>query len=66
MEPFFNLANHFAQNSLHGVATSALPNAPVQPYTAPRRRTRKLLAVVRSPLRRPVIGLQPVRYSTEC
>jgi hypothetical protein len=66
MESFFNLANHFAQGSLHGVASSALPNAPVQPYTAPRHRTRKLLAVVRSPLRRPVIGLQPVRYSAEC
>ena len=66
MESFFNLANHFAQGSLHGVASSALPNAPVQPYTASRRRTRKLLAVVRSPLRRPVVGLQPVRYSTEC
>ncbi len=66
MEPFFNLANQFTQNSLHGVATSALPNAPVQPYTAPRRRIRKLLAVARSPLRRPATSVQPIRYSTEC
>jgi len=66
MESFFNLANHFAQGSLHGLASSALPNAPVQPYAEPRRRTRTWLAVLRSPLRRPVIGLPPVRYSTEC
>jgi hypothetical protein len=66
MESFFNLADHFAQGSLSAVAFSALPDAPVQPYVAPRRRIARTLAVLRSPLKRPVVGIRPVRYSTEC
>ncbi len=64
MESFTALADLFSQNSLHQVAYSALPNAPVQPITEPRGRHRWTLARIRRPARRPAIGLRPA--SAEC
>ncbi len=66
MEPFFALADKFTQSSLHKVAYSALPDAPVQPYVEPRRRVRRPRAMLRRRARRPVIDLRPARYSTGC
>ncbi len=59
MESFFTLADRYSQNSLHSVAYSALPNAPVQPITEPRRRHRWALARIRRPARQSAIGLRP-------
>ena len=66
MEPFFNLANHYSQQSLHKVAYSALPDAPVQPCVEPRRRLRSLIATHRRSTRRPVVAVRQTRFSTEC
>jgi hypothetical protein len=66
MESFTILADKYAQNSLHKVAFSALPDAPVQPYIEPRHRIRHLLARIRRPAHRPVIDLRPARYGPEC
>jgi hypothetical protein len=65
MESFATLADKYAKNSLHKVAFSALPDAPVQPYTEPRRRVRHLIARIRRPAHRPVV-MRPARYSHEC
>jgi hypothetical protein len=65
MESFTVLGDKYAQNSLHQVAFSALPDAPVQPYIEPRRRVRRLIARIRRPAHRPVIDLRPARYSHE-
>ncbi len=59
MESFFTLADRYSQNSLHKVAYSALPNAPVQPITEPRRRHRWALTRIRRPARRPMIDMRP-------
>ena len=37
MEPFMTVADLFSRSALHERANSALPNAPVQPATGPRR-----------------------------
>jgi hypothetical protein len=71
MEPIHVIANMYSMRALHGVAHSALPDAPVQPYVAPRRRIRQVLASIRRPARRPAIVMRPTRYatrgySTEC
>ena len=66
MESFTILADKYAQSSLHEVAFSALPHAPVQPYTEPRRRIRHLIARIRRPAHRPAIELRPARYGAEC
>lgn len=59
MESFTALANLYSRNSLHDVAYSALPNAPVQTITEPRSRHRWTLARIRRPARQPAIGLRP-------
>ena len=66
MEPIHAIAHLYTRNSLDGVAHSALPNAPVLPYVEPRRRIRRLITIFRRPIRRPVVQMQPARYSTEC
>ncbi len=66
MEPIHAVAEMYSKRNVHGVAFSALPDAPVQPYIAPRHRLRRVGAILRRPLRRPVIALRPARYSTEC
>lgn len=40
MDPTFVLAQRFAEASLHRIAYSALPTAPVQPHRHRRRRLR--------------------------
>ena len=42
MSPEFVLAQQCAQGALTGLAHSARPDAPVLPYTEPRRRIRRL------------------------
>ena len=50
MESFTTLGNVYAQSTLHKVAYSALPDAPVQPYIEPRRRLRRLIGAIRHPI----------------
>ncbi|MEP7112904.1 MAG: hypothetical protein ABI862_06535 [Ilumatobacteraceae bacterium] len=66
MEPFHAIADLYSKRSLHGVAYSALPDAPVQPYVEPRRRLRRMVASIHRSARPSVIDLRPARYSTEC
>ena len=66
MEPFHAVADLYSKTSLHKVAYSAMPDAPVQPYVEPRRRFRKMVASIHRPARRPTIAVRPARYSTEC
>jgi hypothetical protein len=66
MEPFHAVADLYSKTSLHKVAYSALPDAPVQSYVEPRRRLRKMVASIHRPIRRPTIAVRPTRYSTEC
>jgi hypothetical protein len=66
MESFFVLADQVSRTSLHSVANSALPNAPVLPYVEPRRRMRRLIAGIRHPVRHPSIDIRAARYSHEC
>ena len=66
MEPIQVAANMYSKTSLHKVAYSALPDAPVQPSTEPRRSIRGFFASIRRPARRPTIAVRPARYSTEC
>ena len=66
MEPFHAVADLYSKTSLHKVAYSALPDAPVQPYVEPRRRFRKLVASMQRSARRPTVAVRPARYSTEC
>jgi hypothetical protein len=66
MEPFFTAADLFVRNGLHTRANSALPDAPVQPYTERRARMRRAAAFVRQSIRRPVVASRQARYSTEC
>jgi hypothetical protein len=66
MEPIHAAANLYSKTSLHQVANSALPDAPVLPYVEPRRRIRGLVASLRRPARRPTLAVRPTRYSTEC
>lgn len=66
MERYFGLADLYSKNSLHDVAYSALPDAPVQPYVEPRRHLRNVLARLRSPAKGRAVTVRPARFSTEC
>ena len=70
MESFTTLGNMYAQSTLHKVAYSALPDAPVQPYIEPRRRLRRLIGAIRHPVarwtHRPAIAVRPARYADPC
>jgi len=70
MESFTVIGNMYAQSTLHDVAYSALPNAPVQPYTEPQRRLRRLMGAIRHPIsrqtRRPVIEVRAARLGSQC
>jgi hypothetical protein len=60
----------YAQSTLHKVAYSALPDAPVQPYIEPRRRMRRLIGAIRHPVARwttrPELVVRPARYAEPC
>ncbi|HEY0518279.1 MAG TPA: hypothetical protein VGC84_02210 [Ilumatobacteraceae bacterium] len=64
MEPIQAIAAMYSSRAGRGVAFSALPDAPVQPYVAPRRRLRSVVASIRRPARRPTIVMRPTRYGT--
>jgi hypothetical protein len=66
MDPFMTVADLYSRNALHGRANSALPNAPVQPYTNPRHTMARLAAHVRTHLRRPTVQIRRARYTAEC
>ncbi len=66
MEPIHAVAEMYSKRNVHGVAYSALPNAPVQPHTEPRHRVRRVATMLRRSLHRPAVALRPARYSTEC
>ena len=66
MDPFHAVAEMYAKRNVHGVAYSALPIAPVLPYTEPRHRIRRVATMLRRVWRRPAVALRPARYSTEC
>jgi hypothetical protein len=70
MESFTTLGNMYAQSTLHKVAYSALPDAPVQPYIEPRRRMRRLIGAIRHPVARwttrPEVVVRPARYAEPC
>lgn len=66
MDPFHAVAEMYAKRNVHGVAYSALPNAPVLPYTEPRHRLRRVATLLRRARHRPAVALRPARYSTEC
>ena len=70
MESFTTLGDMYAKSRLHDVAFSALPDAPVQPYVEPRRRTRRLIGAIRHPIGRrsgrPVIAVRSANYGHQC
>lgn len=68
MEPIHAVADLYSKTSRHKVAYSALPDAPVLPYMAPRRRIRRMVAAINlhRPARRPTVAVRRTRYSTEC
>jgi len=70
MESFTHLGNMYAQSTLHKVAYSALPDAPVQPYIEPRRRLRRLMGAIRHPIgqrtQRPAIALRTAPSVEPC
>ena len=66
MEPIHAVAEMYSKRNVHGVAYSALPNAPVQPHTEPRHRVRRVATMLRRSLHRPAVAQRPARYSTEC
>jgi hypothetical protein len=66
MEPFFTVADLFARNGLHARANSALPDAPVQPYSPRRTRSRRAVAFVRRSISHPAVDLRRARYRAEC
>ena len=47
MDPYTVLANHYAKSTLPGLAHSALPNAPQQPYVERRPLFRAIIAALR-------------------
>ena len=69
MESFTTLNHLYLHSTGHRLADSALPNAPVLPYSEPRRRIRSLYSAIRHPVhrpvRRPTIDMRPARYSHE-
>jgi hypothetical protein len=66
MDPFMTVADLFSRSALHGRANSALPNAPVQPHTEPRRVMARLAAHVPTHVRRPTVQIRRPRYTAEC
>jgi hypothetical protein len=67
MEPIHAIADLYSKkNTTNALAFSALPDAPVQPYVAPRRRIRTVVASMRRSARRPAVAVRTTRYSTEC
>lgn len=70
MESFTTLNHLYLHSAGHRLADSALPNAPVLPYSEPSRRIRRLYTAIRHPVhrpaRRPAIDMRPARYSHEC
>jgi len=70
MESFTTIGHMYAQSTLHDVAYSALPNAPVQPFNEPRRRLRRLTGAIRHPIdrrvRRPVLDVRTANYGQQC
>src|SRR3954470_8081079 len=70
MESFATIGNMYAKSTLHKVAHSALPDAPVQPYVEPRRRLRRLTGTIPHPVvrlaRRPVIEVRTAGYGHPC
>jgi hypothetical protein len=66
MDAHFVLADSYAQSNRHDLAFSALPDAPVLPYVAPRHRLRGItLAVARGSNRLPRLRHGP-RPSEAC
>lgn len=64
MERYFGLAELASKSSLHSLAHSALPNAPVQPCVDARgRRITTALARLRSPARRPAVAMRRTRLT---
>ena len=70
MEPIHSIADLYSKNSVHHLANSALPNAPVLPYVQPRRRVRKMISIVQRRTQRRApranIAVRPARYTAEC
>lgn len=66
MEPFMTVADMFSRGSLHGLANSALPNAPVQPHSEPRHRLRRMAAYLRRQIGLPTVQVGRARYTAEC
>jgi hypothetical protein len=66
MEPFFTLAKTFSPNAQHTRAYSAMPDAPVLPYTAPRARTLRPVVSLRRFVRRPLVEVRRPSYSAGC
>jgi hypothetical protein len=66
MEPIHAMAELYVRTALNDVAHSALPNSPVLPYVESRQRIRRTITAFRRLTRRPVVQMQPARYSTEC
>jgi hypothetical protein len=66
MEPFMTVADMFSRDSLHGLANSALPDAPVQPFTEPRHRMRRMAAYLRRQAGRPTVRIRRGGYAAEC
>ena len=66
MDPFHTAADLFSRKALHTQATSALPNAPVLPYTERRRPISQAVAFVRRSVRRPFVVVRRPSYSPGC
>ncbi len=66
MEPFHTVAEMYSRRNARGAAYSAFPDAPVQPYTEPRHRLRRVAVKLRESLRRPAVARRPARYCAEC
>lgn len=66
MDPFMTVADVFSRGSLHGLANSALPDAPVQPYAEPRHRMRRVAAYLRRQGGRPTVRIRRSGYAAEC
>jgi hypothetical protein len=70
MVPIHAIADLYTRTAANDLARSALPNAPVLPDVEPRRRIRRTInmfrRLFRRTIRRPVVQMQPARYSTEC
>jgi hypothetical protein len=68
MDTHFVLADSYARSNRNDLAFSALPDAPVLPYTEPRHRVRGIVAHLRDGTNRlhvPMIGHRQ-RHSEAC